>query len=73
MWIGLAGWVVAFSILTLRFRPWLHISDRIDTWWLLRIAQFRVGWVTHIMRAIKVAGYNWPIIASTLTSVRTSG
>ena len=37
----------------------LHFSDRVETWWLLRVANLRVDWLTPIMRGIKAAGSDW--------------
>src|SRR5438034_285162 len=60
-WIGMMAWVAIVTVLLLQVDPVLHLSDRVETWWMVRVASIRTGWLTEIMRAIKVAGSSWGV------------
>ncbi len=67
--LGLSGhvWLVLLIVLTLagaaalRFEPLLQLTNRIDALILGAIAHIRTGWLTVVMRAIKVAGSGWGV------------
>ncbi|TML00442.1 MAG: hypothetical protein E6G40_06110, partial [Actinobacteria bacterium] len=61
LWLGMMAWVAIVTVLLLRFDPVLHLSDHIETWWMVRVASIRTGWLTHLMRIIKVAGSGWGV------------
>jgi tRNA A-37 threonylcarbamoyl transferase component Bud32 len=55
------AYVTVVTVLLLRVAPVLHLSDHIDTWWLLRLASIRTEWLTRVMDGIKVAGSSWGV------------
>ena len=61
VWLGMMAWVAIVTVLLLRVDPILHLSDVIETWWMQRVASIRTGWLTQIMRGIKVAGSGWGV------------
>jgi tRNA A-37 threonylcarbamoyl transferase component Bud32 len=61
LWLGLVVYVGILGVLVLRVDAVLHLSDRIETWWLQLLADRRTGWLTDIMRSIKAAGGIWGI------------
>src|SRR2546426_2035319 len=61
VWVGMMAWVAIVTVLLLRFDPVLHLSDHIETWWMVRVASIRTGGLTHLMRIIKVAGSGWGV------------
>src|SRR3989442_2662763 len=61
LWLGMMAWIAIVTVLLLRFDPVLHLSNDIETWWMVRVASIRTGWLTHVMRAIKVAGSGWGV------------
>jgi len=61
LWIGLMAWVAIVTVLLLRVDFVLHLSDHVETWWMQRVAAIRTGWLTAIMRGLKVAGSGWGV------------
>ncbi len=61
LWLGMMAWIAIVTVLLLRFDPVLHLSNDIETWWMVRVASIRSGWLTHIMRAVKIAGSSWGV------------
>jgi len=61
LWLGLMAWAAILTVLLLKVEPILHLSDTIETWWMQRLASIRTGWLTQVMRGIKVAGSGWGV------------
>lgn len=58
-WLAMMAYASIVTVLVLQIEAVLHFSDRVETWWLLRVANLRVDWLTPIMRGIKAAGSDW--------------
>jgi tRNA A-37 threonylcarbamoyl transferase component Bud32 len=63
LWLGMMAWIAIVTVLLLRFDPVLHLSNDIETWWMVRVASIRSDWLTHIMRVVKIAGSSWGVTA----------
>ena len=58
-WLAAIAYASIVTVLVLQIDSVLHFSDRVETWWLLRLANLRVDWLTPIMRGVKAAGSDW--------------
>jgi hypothetical protein len=58
-WLGMMAYASIATVLVLQIDAVLHFSDRVETWWLLRVANLRTDWLTPIMRGIKAIGSAW--------------
>jgi RIO1 family len=58
-WLVMIAFASVVTVLLLQVEWVAHLSDRVETWWLLRLAELRVDWLTPIMRGIKAAGSGW--------------
>jgi membrane-associated phospholipid phosphatase/tRNA A-37 threonylcarbamoyl transferase component Bud32 len=60
-WLVMVVASVTASIVVFRSTGFLSLVDRVDTWFLQRLADVRVGWLTTAARAIKAAGSGWAV------------
>jgi hypothetical protein len=58
-WLAMVAYVSIVTVLVLQIDEVSRFSDRAENWWLLRLANLRVEWLTPIMRGIKAAGSDW--------------
>ena len=58
-WLAMMAYASIATVLVLQIDAVLHFSDRVETWWLLRVANLRTDWLTPIMRGIKAVGSDW--------------
>jgi hypothetical protein len=58
-WLAMIAFASIVTVLLLQVEWIAHLTDRVETWWLLRVAKLRVEWLTPIMRGIKAAGSGW--------------
>ena len=58
-WLAMVAYASIVSVLVLQIDEVSRFSDRAENWWLLRLADLRVDWLTPIMRGIKAAGSDW--------------
>jgi RIO1 family len=58
-WLAMMAYASIATVLVLQIDEVLRFSNRVETWWLLRLANLRVDWLTPIMRGIKAAGSDW--------------
>ncbi len=64
IWLLLLASLVVVGAAALGFEPLLELAHRIDARILQAIAEIRISWLTEIMRAIKVAGSGWAVVAT---------
>lgn len=58
-WLAMMAYASIATVLLLQIHEVLRFSNRVETWWLLRLADLRTDWLTTIMRGINAAGSGW--------------
>jgi tRNA A-37 threonylcarbamoyl transferase component Bud32/membrane-associated phospholipid phosphatase len=61
IWLALTVYLLVASFVFSLFPPFLRLSDHINTWLLLRLADLRTGWLTRIADGIKIVGSGWGV------------